>query len=145
MAKQLNIFIENRPGRLTKITSILSEHGLNIHAFTIQDRGDFGLIKLIVDKPQQAYLILANHGFACALKDIIAISIDDRPGNLHKLTSLLLEHNINVVDAYGFVLEPAKNGICCMEVENIKNNDNLQEIIAQGGFTLMQDETLYEC
>lgn len=144
MAKQLNIFVENRPGRLKSITGILMESSLNIRAFTIQDRGDFGLMKLIVDKPQQAYLALADRGFACALKDIIAVGIDDRPGNLHKLTSLMLEHQINVVDAYGFVIESNKRGICCMEVENIKNNETLKKLIEKEGFTVLEEEELYE-
>ena len=144
MAKQLNIFIENRPGRLKSITGILSEAGLNIHAFTIQDRGDFGLIKLIVDKPKEAYLALADRGFACALKDIVAISIDDRPGNLLKLTTLLYDHQINVIDAYGFVIEPSKRGICCLEVENLKNHPNIDQLIQQAGFTILEDEKLYE-
>ncbi|OHB52969.1 MAG: hypothetical protein A2Y07_11965 [Planctomycetes bacterium GWF2_50_10] len=144
MAKQLNIFIENRPGRLKSITGILSEAGLNIHAFTIQDRGDFGLIKLIVDKPKEAYLALADRGFACALKDIVAISIDDRPGNLLKLTTLLYDHQINVIDAYGFVIEPSKRGICCLEVENLKNHPNIDQLIQQEGFTILEDEKLYE-
>jgi hypothetical protein len=144
MAKQLNIFVENRPGRLKSITGILTESGLNIRAFTIQDRGDFGLMKLIVDKPQKAYLVLADRGFACALKDIIAIGIDDKPGNLHKLTSVLLEHQINVVDAYGFVIESNKRGICCMEVENIKNNENLKALIEKEGFAILEEEELYE-
>jgi len=144
VAKQLNIFIENRPGRLKSITGILSEAGLNIHAFTIQDRGDFGLIKLIVDKPKEAYLALADRGFACALKDIVAISIDDRPGNLLKLTTLLYDHQINVIDAYGFVIEPSKRGICCLEVENLKNHPNIDQLIQQAGFTILEDEKLYE-
>jgi hypothetical protein len=144
MAKQLNIFVENRPGRLTSITGILSESGLNIRAFTIQDRGDFGLMKLIVDKPQQAYLVLADRGFACALKDIVAIAIDDKPGNLHKLTSVLLEHEVNVLDAHGFVVEPDKRGICCLEVENIKDNESLKQLIEKEGFTVLGEEELYQ-
>lgn len=144
MAKQINIFIENRPGRLKSITAILSEAGLNIHAFTIQDRGDFGLIKLIVDKPKEAYLALADRGFACALKDIIAIAIDDKPGNLLKLTTLLYDHQINVVDAYGFVIEPSKRGICCLEIENIKNHSNLNALLEKEGFAILDDEKLYE-
>jgi hypothetical protein len=144
MAKQLNIFVENRPGRLKSITGILSESGLNIRAFTMQDRGDFGLMKLIVDKPQQAYLVLADRGFACALKDILAVSIDDKPGNLHKLTSVLLEQQINVLDAYGFVTEPNKRGVCCMEVENIKNNETLKQLIEKEGFAVLEEKELYE-
>lgn len=144
MAKQLNIFVENRPGRLKTITGILSESGLNIRAFTIQDRGDFGLMKLIVDKPQQAYLTLADRGFACALKDIIAIAVDDKPGNLHKLTSVMFEHQVNVLDAYGFVTEPNKRGVCCLEVENIKDNETFKQLIEKEGFAVLEEEELYE-
>jgi len=70
MAKQLTIFVENRPGRL----------------------------ELIVDKPNDAYLALADVGCACALKDILAVSVPDQPGNFHRLTSALAENNINVLE-----------------------------------------------
>jgi len=70
MAKQLTIFVENRPGRL----------------------------KLIVDTPNDAYLALADVGCACALKDILAVSVPDQPGNFHRLTSALAENSINVLE-----------------------------------------------
>ncbi len=143
MAKQLNIFVENRPGRLDAITSNLLNSGINIHAFTIQDRGDYGLMKLIVDNPNKAHLALADLGCACALKDILAISIPDKPGNLHKLTTALAENNINIIDAYGFVLQPDKTGICCMEIENLEES-GAEEIVRGIGFTVLQDEELYD-
>jgi hypothetical protein len=49
MAKQLTIFVENRAGRLKSITENLRNSGIDIRAFTIQDRGEYGLLKLIVD------------------------------------------------------------------------------------------------
>ena len=121
MAKQLTIFIENRPGRLNGITESLNKSNIDIRAFTIQDRGDYGLMKLIVDNPNKAYLALANLGLACALKTILAVSVSDKPGNLHKLTTVLAEKNINIIDAYGFVLQPNKVGVCCLEIENIQD------------------------
>ena len=60
MAKQLHIFVENSPGRLKAITENLQKIGANIRAFAIQDRGDFGLMKLIVSDPEQAHLALAD-------------------------------------------------------------------------------------
>ena len=89
MAKQLTIFVENRPGRLGAIAKSLRENNIDIRAFTIQDRGDYGLVKFIVNNPSQAYLALANLGCACALKEIIAISIPDKVGNFELLTSAL--------------------------------------------------------
>ncbi|MDI6451094.1 ACT domain-containing protein [Anaerobaca lacustris] len=142
MAKQLTIFVENRAGRLKTITDNLRKSNIDIRAFTIQDRGDYGLLKLIVDKPDDAYLALANLGCACALKDILAISVPDQPGNFHRLTSALAEHNVNVIDAYGFVLQPHKTGVCCMEIDQPQLM-KAQEIVAEAGFTVLQDEELY--
>jgi len=114
VAKQLNIFIENRPGRLESVTESLLECKINVRAFALQDRGDYGLMKLIVDQPEKVYHEMANMNFACALKDTLAVSIPDQPGNLHKLMGALARNKINVVDAYGFVLQPSKQGVCCL-------------------------------
>ena len=81
MAKQLTIFVENRPGRLQSIAENLRKNNIDIRAFTIQDRGDYGLLRLIVDKPSEAYLAMADVGCACALKDVLAVSVPDQPGN----------------------------------------------------------------
>ena len=143
MAKQLNIFVENRPGRLEAISENLLKGNINIRAFTIQDRGDYGLMKLIVDNPSKAYLALADLGCACALKEILAISVPDQPGNFHKLATALAENQINIKDAYGFVLQPQNQGVCCLEIENLEET-NASEVISQAGFTLLEDEELYE-
>ena len=142
MAKHLNIFVENRPGRLRSVSESLTKNSIDVRAFAIQDRGDFGLMKLIVDKPKQAYLALADQGFACALKDTLAISVPDQPGNLHKLMTALAEHEINVIDAYGFVLEPNNRGICCLEIENLRETD-AENIVRQAGFDILSDDELY--
>ena len=145
MAKQLTIFLENRPGRMKSISDVLLENNLNIWAFTIQDRGEFGLMKLIVDKPEKAHLILADRGFACVLKDVLAVMAEnDQPGNLDRLTTALLEKGDNIIDAYGFVSPKDRQGICLMEVENT-DDVHLEGTIAAHGFTVLTGKELYEC
>jgi len=142
MAKQLTIFVENRAGRLKAISENLHRNQIDIRAFTIQDRGDYGLLRLIVDKPNDAYLALADVGCACALKDILAVSVPDQPGNFHKLTSGLAAHEINIKDAYGFVLQPHQTGVCCMEVDS-SQMARAVEVVKQAGFSVLSDEELY--
>jgi len=143
MAKQLTIFVENRPGRLQAIAEKLLQNDIDIRAFTVQDRSDYGLMKLIVNNPEKAYLSLADLGCACALKEILAISVPDQPGNFYKLTSALGEHDINVIDAYGFVLQPHNKGVCCLEIENLQHT-NAAAVVQDAGFTLLKDEELYD-
>ena len=143
MAKQLTVFVENRAGRLKAVSANLQACGIDIRAFMVQDKGDYGLLKLIVDKPEEAHLALADLGCACALKDILAISVPDQPGNFHRLTSALAEHNINVMDAYGFVLQPHNTGVCCMEVDQPQLM-KAEEIVRAAGFQILRDEELYD-
>ena len=142
MAKQLTIFVENRPGRLSSIAKNLRENNIDIRAFTIQDRGDYGLVKFIVNNPSQAYLSLANLGCACALKEIIAISIPDKVGNFELLTAALADNNINVKDAYGFVLQSNLKGVCCIEIDEA-NAPAAKKVIQSAGFTILKDDELY--
>jgi hypothetical protein len=142
MAKQLTIFVENRPGRLSSIAKNLRENNIDIRAFTIQDRGDYGLVKFIVNNPSQAYLSLANLGCACALKEIIAISIPDKVGNFELLTAALAANNINVKDAYGFVLQTNLKGVCCIEIDETQS-PAAQKVIQSAGFTILKDDELY--
>jgi len=143
MAKQLTIFMENRPGRINSVCDVLRQHNLNIWAFTIQDRGDFGLMKLIVDKPAQAQLALADRGFACVLKEVLAITAPDKPGNLDQLTTAMLKQKVNIKDMYGFVSPNDRQGLCFLEYENPEDVD-IADLISSFGFRVLSNEELYE-
>lgn len=142
MAKQLNIFMDNSPGRLKAVSENLRRSGINVRAFTIQDQGQYGLLKLIVDKPSDAYLALADLGCACALKDVLAIWIPDQVGNFHRLAAVLAEHGIDVVGAYGYVVQPQKTGIACLEVKP-EDLARAQKVVQEAGFKVLGDDELY--
>ena len=52
--KQLSVFIENRPGRLSAVTKILGDNDVNIRAMSLADTKDFGILRLIVDDFEKA-------------------------------------------------------------------------------------------
>ncbi|HDL14944.1 MAG TPA: ACT domain-containing protein, partial [Euryarchaeota archaeon] len=52
--EQLSVFVENKPGRLAKITEVLQKAVINIRALSIAELGEFGVIRLIVDRPDEA-------------------------------------------------------------------------------------------
>lgn len=140
MTKQLNVFVENKPGKLDSIAKMLTESDIQIIAFSVQNRGDFGVLRLLVSDPDKASMMLTRNGFACANKDIIAVSVKDKKGNLHKLTSLLLSKNVNMVDTYGFVTSSGGTGICVLEVEDMPN---VKEVLEKGGFKVLGESELY--
>ncbi len=140
MAKELNIFIDNKPGRLKAITGLLKENKINLRALTVQVREDFGLIKTIIDKPNEAYMAISDKGFACALKEILAILIDDSPGGLDGILDIFAKNGINIKDSYAFIIDSGKRAVYCVEVADI---EKVKDLLEKNGFKLLDDQDLY--
>lgn len=85
MVKQISVFVENKPGRLAAVTEVLMKHNINIRAFTIADAGDFGIIRMVVDKTDEAYQALKEAGFTVRLTNVLAVEVEDKPGALHRI------------------------------------------------------------
>lgn len=140
MANQVNVFAQNQPGRLERLTEVLLEEGINIRAITISGADDFGVIKLLVDDPHKAFEALQREGFSSFLKEVIAVVMDDRPGGLHRICRVLGESGVNVEDAYGFVFQDRKTAILVVEVDKVSE---AEEILRARGLELLSDAELY--
>ena len=138
MIKQLMVFVDNKPGRLEKITATLSKESINIRSILITDNGQFGIVKLLVDKPDQANIFLSKEGFATAVKDVIAVHVDDSPGKLHELIKVLSAKNINIADGYGF----ASHSFFCIEAEE-NNRQDIEKLIKEKGFKIISGAEFY--
>jgi len=103
LVKQISIFLENKSGRLAHVTKVLGENGIDISALSIADTTDFGILRLIVNNPEKAEEVLKKEGFSVGLTDVIAISVEDKPGGLYKALAILAEHSIGIEYIYAFV------------------------------------------
>jgi hypothetical protein len=103
--KQISVFVENKPGRLADVTGVLYEKGINLRAFTIAEAGDFGIIRMVVDKTQEAYEALKSAGYTVALTDVLAVEVKDEPGGLYRIAKALGDANVNIEYVYAFAFE----------------------------------------
>ena len=113
MAKQIRVFVDNKPGRLEKVTGVLAAKNINIRTMLISDRGEFGVVKFLVDKPEAGIAALKDAGFAAAIKEVIAIRLEDKVGRLHEMIEFLSSRGVNISDGYGF----AGQAVFCIETE----------------------------
>ncbi len=102
IVKQLSIFLENKTGRLADFTQVLSAAGINISALSIADTESYGVIRAIVDKPDEAFLALKENGMSAHFTDVLSIAIPDEPGSLSKILKYLSDEGINVSYMYGY-------------------------------------------
>ena len=71
--KQLSVFIENRQGRLSEVLNILKENDVSILSMSLADTTEYGLLRLIVNAPEQGCKVLLDSGFSSMLTDVIII------------------------------------------------------------------------
>lgn len=98
--KQLSVFIENREGRLERVTEVLKEHNINIVSFSLADTSEYGMLRMIVSDPEEGKKVLKEEGFSAMLTDVIAVKIAQRPGTLHEVLKILLDADISVEYMY---------------------------------------------
>ena len=70
--KQISVFAQNQPGRIERIAEILAQNNINIRAITIASGDEYGVIKLLVDRPGNAAATLQGEGLSVALNDVLA-------------------------------------------------------------------------
>jgi len=139
IASQLSIFSENKPGKLATVTGILAEEKVNIRATTISTSDTFGVINLIVDDPERAQAALTKTGMLVKIRRVLAVLLDDQPGGLNKLAQLLAKEDINVNNAYGFVLE---NRVSAVFVLDVDQPEKAEKVIEKKGFKTLDADAL---
>ncbi len=98
--KQLSVFVENREGRLEDVLAVLKNNGVNIVSLSLADTNEFGMLRLLVNKPEAAREALKNEGFSAKLTDVMAIKLSHRVGMLQELLEVICEAHINVEYMY---------------------------------------------
>ena len=117
--KQISLFVENKPGRMAKVSKTLSDAGVNIRAMTIAEAGDFGVIRMVVDNSEKGYQVLRDSGFTVSMTDVLAVEMKDVPGGLYEIVNALGDNDINVDYAYAFVTAKAEKAMLILRVDDI--------------------------
>ncbi len=140
MIKQISIFLENKSGRLVKVTKVLEDARINIRGLSIADTSDFGILRLIVDQPEKAVSTLKENGITATVTEVIAVEVPDRPGGLADILACLNDSGINIEYLYSFIDKPAHNAIIMMRVEKVA--DALQTL-GKNNIPIVRGEKIY--
>ena len=127
MIQQISVFVENKPGRLAQITDFLGKNNVNLFALSIADTTDYGILRIIVEKPDEVAKLLKKNGFTVSVTDVLAIRIENRPGGLADILNILAAENIGVEYVYAFLSREDKEAYVVMRIENGEKAASLLE------------------
>jgi hypothetical protein len=116
--KQISVFLENNAGRLGEVTKTLAGAGINLRAISIADTADFGILRLIVDKEDEAVRALTAAGFTTRVSDVAAVEIDDVPGSLARVMDFFSEAGVNIEYLYASLENKPNKAVIIFKLED---------------------------
>ena len=95
-ATELKIRVDDRPGILGDIATALGAKKVNLRAVNAWVEGSQGILRLVVDKPAAAKKALAAKGYSAEERDVLELTLADKPGELGRVAQKLGEAGINI-------------------------------------------------
>jgi hypothetical protein len=141
MIEQLSVFLENRPGRMAEMARVLGRAGNNMRAFVVADTAEYGVARVIVDRPGSAKQALEDAGFSVSITRVIAVEVPDRPGGLAAVLDALEEAGVNVEYAYCFV-EP--DGEVAVDIFRVEDTTTACDALTAAGIGVAAADRIYE-
>jgi len=135
--KQVSVFMENREGRLEKVTEVLKNENINITSLSLAETSDYGVLRLIVSDPERALLALKKADFSARITKVVAVKVSHMIGSFHTMLKVL--ENVNI--EYMYVLSTFDFASMILK---IKDYDNAEELLEKNGYELLKEEEAYK-
>lgn len=138
VSKQISVFIENRKGRLGEVLDVLKSNGVNILSLSLADTTEYGLLRIISDKPQEGKDALVAAGFSSMLSDVFIVKVSHTPGSLQTILRVIAEEELSVEYMYGLSI----GGDDASIVVKTSDFDKASEVFARRGIETLSSESL---
>ena len=135
MISQLTLFLENEKGRLAAATRALADGNINMLALNLADTSDFGVLRILCDKPEQAASLLKEQGWRVSLTPVFGLRIPNKPGGLADLLQFIDDHDPSVEYAYCFSVDE-DNAIDVLKLSTA-DPASLERDLKEAGFSLV--------
>ncbi|WP_053825992.1 ACT domain-containing protein [Lascolabacillus massiliensis] len=137
--KQLSVFLEDRSGRLTELTRILAVNDINITALSVAETADYGIVRMVVGRPELAKDVLEKAGFSIGLTDVVCVNMPDQPGSLYRILEILTDEGINVDYMYAF-----SNNDVALAVIRSADIQRVTEVLEKNRLKLLSQSDIYQ-
>lgn len=141
MSYQVSIFLENKLGRLEKVTAVLKDAGINIRSIHLNHTASgWGILNLVVSNPELAQQRLNESGMSAALREIVVVKMTDKPGSLDELLQGVVQAGVNFTNAYGRVVNDGDSAFFVIDIQDIPD---AREKLVDVGLEIIPDRLVY--
>ncbi len=137
---QLSLFVENKPGHLTRPMHLLADAGLDVRTISLADTEQFGILRIIVADWQRAKAVLTDAGYVVSDTVVLAVEVPDRPGGLVQVLDVIEKSATNIEYLYAF---PWGRGDQAVIIFRFDDPDAALDVLEKAGFNVLESAALY--
>lgn len=123
--KQISVFLENTPGHLEGVCKAVADAGVNLRTITIAETKEYGIVRAIVDKPEEAAAALKEAGFFAKIIEVLAVEVDDTPGALLSILKKASAAGLNIEYMYALPRPFKDKPVMVMSFKDIDTAEKL--------------------
>lgn len=139
MIRQLSVFVQNEIGSLANVTSVLKNNQINLRAIASFDTPEFAILRIVVDQPEKAKMLLTEQGFAVKMTEAVAVELEDKPGVLDGMLHVIADAGLGVNYIYSIVLRNGKAPLMIVNTEDLKKT---AKVLKDNGYIVAEQEDL---
>lgn len=119
-ARQLSVFLENKPGRLAQVLAGLAREKVNLLALTVMDHREQGVLRFLATDAARAVQALKALGVAYYETDVLVVELRNQPGALAHVCEVLGKAHVNI--DYAYCSAAGRNGktTAVLKVSNVE-------------------------
>jgi len=141
MAYEISVFLKNKITHFEKVTALLKAASINIRSLTLSGMNHgWGVLNLLVDKPEEAYELLSEKGNAVSMQEVIALEMKDEAGGLDELLVKIARAGIHIESAYTRLISESNMAILMVEVPDVLEAVRRLEI---NHIHILEDKVVY--
>jgi hypothetical protein len=100
MATEFTIMLEDRPGALARVCTLLGDGQINIEAIQGTCQDGMACVQFVVDEPGAAAGVLAAAGILYRRREVLIVRVLDQPGMLGDVALVMSRAGINIESVY---------------------------------------------
>ena len=100
MATEFKVCLENQPGTLARLCTVLGDARVNIEAIQGLSHGADSVVQFVTNNPVKAALALTAASLAYSQREVLIVQVLDEPGMLGDVALVMADAGINIDSVY---------------------------------------------
>jgi hypothetical protein len=137
--RQLTVFLQNRIGQMREALKAIDSVQVVVHALAVQDSADYAVMRVVVDRLDDAARALRGSGFSFTESTVLAVEVPEDRGGLIDVCRALLKGEINIHACYPLLTRPRGVGAAVFHVDG---HHAATDLLRRGSFRLLDEKDL---